>query len=390
MARGTSRHGDARRGACRDHRSSRSGATSGIVTSTSSGRAHVEQRRGLVEPAEHLDAVDAAPPHARVVVDEADDALVGRLAQLAREPAARSGRRRRSAPARAAAGAAPHEVGQPSAAPAATRRRARAEQRVDEEDLEREVAEVRVCATIASAIGAGERRSPRRSRARSRGARIAPDAAVDAERDEEHVAERRAAPAARRGRPPAATSVPCRRRRAIRGEERAADDGEVDEHLDEPPRLRDERPEERRRLARLGPRASAPRGRRGSSRTGRARRTMTSTPKTVTRRVVEHVVGEAGQRRAGRHQRKQRRPPAAPRARSRRAGATRGRGRPASPAGARRVRRIVTSAVSRIGIASTSSGSTMRRRASPRRPSSSTRARATRARSRSPGCPSRP
>ena len=119
--------------------SSRSRGASGIVTSTASGAS-----RPTAQPISSSAADDGTPwirrpPEPRVVVDEADDALAGRLAQLAQQAAP------------AAAGADDEHAALVSAADeranAARRARSqkretpieqRAEQHVDEEDAARE------------------------------------------------------------------------------------------------------------------------------------------------------------------------------------------------------------------------------------------------------------
>ena len=68
--------------------SSRSRSASGIVTSTMSGASRVEEPGKLVRASDHRHAVHAPPPQLRVVVDEADNALAGRLAKLAHQAAA--------------------------------------------------------------------------------------------------------------------------------------------------------------------------------------------------------------------------------------------------------------------------------------------------------------
>ena len=91
-----------------------------------------------VETAEHLDPEHAPPAHGRVVVQEADHLLVRRLGELAREGTARAaGADDQDAPALAAA---PElaELGQQPQHQARAATSDDAEQRVDEEDLERE------------------------------------------------------------------------------------------------------------------------------------------------------------------------------------------------------------------------------------------------------------
>ena len=102
--RRTNRHGDAgRRARLRATASSRSRGASGIVTSTSSGRAAPSRRASLVEAAEHLDAEHAPAAQTLGLSSRKPTTLLARrLAQLAGEAAGPTGRRRRSASARAA------------------------------------------------------------------------------------------------------------------------------------------------------------------------------------------------------------------------------------------------------------------------------------------------
>ena len=98
--------------------------------------------RQLGGRAEDGHAVHAAAAQPRVVVDEADDALAGRLAQLAHQAAAGAAGaddQRRAGPARS------RTDSRPSTSARSAKREAaisdRAEQRVDDEERAREVAE---------------------------------------------------------------------------------------------------------------------------------------------------------------------------------------------------------------------------------------------------------
>ena len=168
---------------------------------------------GLVEAADDADPEDPPPPHARVVVEEADHACVVPLTQLAREASAR------------AAGA-DDEHALPLAAvserlgeePQREPRRAdehRAQDRVDDEDLRRP-------GTTRSAAARRGSRTPTTAEPKqpiddrddvARG-RVSPHPAIDAERDEEDVA--RAEQDRQRGEVHASarTPSPCLRRRA--------------------------------------------------------------------------------------------------------------------------------------------------------------------------------
>ena len=145
--------------------SSRSAAASGIVTSTSSLVSAIERRLDLVERAEHDDAVHAAPPDVGVVVEEADHAHAGGLAQLAGEapprPAGADERTRRRGPC----GRPPQLRAEPEHESRAGDEH-RAEHRVEREHLPVEAARAaRASADDAERDEPGQRRRRRRSRA---------------------------------------------------------------------------------------------------------------------------------------------------------------------------------------------------------------------------------
>ena len=115
-------------------------------------------------------AVDAPAAQARVVVDEADDALAGRLAQLAHQAAA-------GASGADDQRASPGPVAVASAAPRDERRARpsreapisdRAEQRVDDEERAREVAESTCVSAMYAKATSSETDDRERDRARSR------------------------------------------------------------------------------------------------------------------------------------------------------------------------------------------------------------------------------
>ena len=99
-----------------------------------SGAAPLEHAVELGGRAEHLDAVDAAAAQARVVVDEADDALARGLAQLAHQaPAGPAGADDQRPPRRAVAQRDRVPISEPLGEPRAADRD-HADQRVDDEE----------------------------------------------------------------------------------------------------------------------------------------------------------------------------------------------------------------------------------------------------------------
>ena len=144
------------------------------------------------------------------------------------------------------------------------------------------------------------------------------------------------------------------------GEERRGHEHAVDDELDEPPRAA--------RRSRARSRVSPGRPRRSCSESSarklaeldEQRERHEHAERGDRAAVVEHVVGERSSRRAPTAiDREQQRRPSSRRARSRRAGATCGRVPPWVTGRRSTSRTTVTSVVSRIGIASTSSGSSI-------------------------------
>ena len=130
------------------------------------------------------DAVDPPTAQARVVVEKSDDAFVRSLAELAQQaPAASAGTDDQHAALIAAAGDAGDECDERALSEAGGADEQRAEQRVDDEDRGREVAEVarRVDHGVGDHLGDDDGGEHERSVARTR---IAPDRAVEPERDE--------------------------------------------------------------------------------------------------------------------------------------------------------------------------------------------------------------
>ena len=338
---------------------SRSAGTSGIVTSTSSGRATRDERLRLVEAAEHLHAEDAAAPDAglssrkpttrasAVSRNSRASRLPERPAPTSSDSLARSGGRQ------------PRAGREQRAARAAIRRRAscRGGRRPAKISSGKPASDC-VLATIAIVIGSRERRR-RRDREQVARRREPPDPAVDPEERRRRRSGRASSTGSVARKTARWTSVPLpSTEEQVRDEERGADDREVDEHLDEPARLRDERPQERRR------RPGSARARAFLEVAEEARELDEDDERDEHAHsghawVVERVVGECRSGRAAPPAAQAPRLPAARRGRSRRAGATSGRGRPASTGRRSRVLRIVTSVVSRIGMASTRSGSSM-------------------------------
>ncbi len=288
-----------------------------------------------------------------------------RLAQLARKlrpelPAptisVRAAAPRRSEPSAATSARSPKRDG-------ADQRRA--EQRVDHEDLEREVGQRPNSSTMPIRERHRRRATAPAIATRSRAPAKRQIRAVDAEERRRRRSGRRAGSAAREEDACAGWSSRCRRRTSeVRRQERDADERRSPTSTSTSRRRLEKSAPERRLRPRLG--ASAPQiaeeageldehderdqhADGGDARRSRARCSASSVAPS-----------------AAASERQQRRRPAARRGRSRRAGARSGRVPPWVTGRRSSVRRTVTSVVSRIGTASTSSGSTRRRQRRPR------------------------
>ena len=213
-----------------------------------SGSQAAERPADLVEVRDDGYALEPAPTQRDVVVDERDDTLAGRLAQLPQQAstaATGSDDQRASLvpPPDERADAPRHRtLGEPRRAD-----ERRAQQEVDQEDAAWEAVprdrrpHEEECRSFGHEHG-GE------DAGRVARARIAPHAAVEAERDECDVARDEHD----RQREVQHVPVPDRARRlnpdCVCGHERRADQCEVDEHLDEPPPVDEQRSYERRVL----------------------------------------------------------------------------------------------------------------------------------------------
>ena len=203
----------------------------------------------LVRAPDHGDPEDTPPAHARVVVEEPDHAGLLTLPQLASEaPPGGSGADDQDSPPMPSMPLQLREEpeGQPGC-PDEERR----EDRVDDEDLDGGERPDRAQRHEDEVGDDRRRRAPDRDRDDVARGREPPHPAVHAEGDEEDVA--RGEQDRQRGEEDRALVLRPRSAddEEVGGEEGAADDQEVDDDLDEPARLEDERPPERR-LGRLG------------------------------------------------------------------------------------------------------------------------------------------
>src|SRR5215468_8613375 len=207
-------------------------------------RLHLGQHAlDLEQPTQHGHTLQAPPREPRVVVDEADDLLAGGLAEFAQQAAAAApGADDERAPPLAAPGEGrngPYEAALPEA------RRADdddAHERVDDEDAARERAPDlrRVEDQVRDELGDDDRADDRGGVAC---AGVTPDAPIEPEWDEREVARREQHRQRDLEDVPVVWRAAALQAQVVRERERRRDEREVDERLDEAPRVRDERAE---------------------------------------------------------------------------------------------------------------------------------------------------